>query len=605
MDALCRSFFLLSLLLASVVLAQNVPSPIVFPPSQYWDGSDGSWSSFSIRVGSPEQYLRVMPSTAGSATWVILTTGCDTNLRSSCAESRGALFNPNESTTWSDRGFFGLELNTNLNYSGSGSYGLETVGVGLADGPGMPLLEKQVVAGIIIEQYHLGVFGLNPQPTNFTTFNDPQPSFLTSLRGQNLIPSLSWGYTAGAPYRLKRVLGSLTLGGYDNSRLREPTQNFTFAPDISRDLVVGLQSITSSPDGGSSTTLLSSGILTYIDSTVPYIYLPIEACREFETAFNLTWDETSSLYLISDAARARLVEEKPSFTFRLGNTAQGGDTLDIVLPYDAFDLEATYPLVQNRSRYFPLRRAENETQYTLGRAFLQEAYLIADYERSTFSLSQAQFPTSDAAPLTQDIRPILSPTLANTTTPTSPPKPISKAVIAGSTVGGLAFLIALLALALYLLRRRRQQKQQAAREKASSAASDLAGSSPSSDTLPQDPNHKHELLGCESGAELPTPPEKYEVDGTDPPQLKDIHGGRSMSRSPLGVSSSSGEVMEVHGSHVVEMHGEGTAAHELMSAEEEGGEGRVEGQRYYELEAGVPERDEKGVRRERVRFSWM
>ena len=33
-----------------------------------------------------------------------------------------------------------------------------------------------------------------------------------------MIPSLSWAYTAGNQYRLNKVLGSLTLGGYDRSK---------------------------------------------------------------------------------------------------------------------------------------------------------------------------------------------------------------------------------------------------------------------------------------------------------------------------------------------------------------------------------------------------
>jgi len=57
----------------------------------------------------------------------------------------------------------------------------------------------------------------------------------------------------------------------------------------------------------------------------------------------------------------------------LSDVTAGGDTVRIVLPYAAFDLKAEYPLVQNTSYYFPLKHAANETQYTLGRTFLQEA----------------------------------------------------------------------------------------------------------------------------------------------------------------------------------------------------------------------------------------
>ena len=54
--------------------------------------------------------------------------------------------------------------------------------------------------------------------------------------------------------------------------------------------------------------------------------------------------------------------------------------MDIVLPYASFDLLASYPRVLNATKYFPLKRAANESQYTLGRTFLQEAYVFDGIE---------------------------------------------------------------------------------------------------------------------------------------------------------------------------------------------------------------------------------
>ena len=54
-----------------------------------------------------------------------------------------------------------------------------------------------------------GAFGLNTQPVNFTSLgNFSAPSFLTTLKDQGHIPSLSWSYTAGAKYR-KSLFDSL------------------------------------------------------------------------------------------------------------------------------------------------------------------------------------------------------------------------------------------------------------------------------------------------------------------------------------------------------------------------------------------------------------
>ncbi len=92
-----------------------------------------------------------------------------------------------------------------------------------------------------------------------------------SLKNQSIIPSLSWGYTAGAPYRLKKVLGSLTLGGYDASRFTPNQMNFTFSADDSRSLTVGLQAVQATGTFQGVMSLLPSGILSLIDSTVPEI----------------------------------------------------------------------------------------------------------------------------------------------------------------------------------------------------------------------------------------------------------------------------------------------------------------------------------------------
>lgn len=143
------------------------------------------------------------------------------------------------------------------------------------------------------------------------------------------------------------------------------------ADDVTRDLVVVLQSISYS--GSDSATLLSDPIDIFIDSTDPNFWLPDSVCDAFEEAFGLTMDETSGLYLINDTQHTNLVNSDAEVTFRLSDVTTGGDSVRIVLPYDAFDLTAEYPLVDNTSYYFPLKRAANETQYTLGRAFLQEA----------------------------------------------------------------------------------------------------------------------------------------------------------------------------------------------------------------------------------------
>lgn len=172
----------------------------------------------------------------------------------------------------------------------------------------------------------------------------------------------------------KQVLGSLTLGGYDQSRFTPNNLSFSFAPNTT-DLVVGIQSIVSTNANGSSNSLLSSGILAYIDSTVSGLTLPIEVCQSFEKAFGLKYNQTNGFYLVDDALHTTLLEQNANVTFTLGSTITGGTTINITLPYNSFDLHLSppVPLISGKTNYFPLQRAINTTRYVLGRTFLQEA----------------------------------------------------------------------------------------------------------------------------------------------------------------------------------------------------------------------------------------
>lgn len=190
------------------------PAPISWSPSQYWDGDDGLWSSFPLRVGNPEQNVRVLISTASEATWVVLPGGCPPNTPGitpslTCSQSRGELFDTSRSNSWSSLGNYSLGIEGNLGYNEPGSYGLDTVALGLSNATGGPTLQGQVVAGLQTFDYYTGFFGLGDQPVNLTSSTDadnitgttPHPSFLTTMKSQNLIPSRSWAYTAGANYR--------------------------------------------------------------------------------------------------------------------------------------------------------------------------------------------------------------------------------------------------------------------------------------------------------------------------------------------------------------------------------------------------------------------
>ncbi|KAF7712189.1 Uncharacterized protein PECH_003971 [Penicillium ucsense] len=454
--------------------ASPSPAALVIPPSEYFDGNDGPWSSFFIRVGTPEQTVRVLISTASPESIVVLSEyGCSRSVfetvPADCAVSRGTLFSVNQSTSWIDQGLFGINqqgvgFEANLGYDVRADFGLETLGTGLS---GLKL-KNQTVAGIAApEPFYLGIFGLNPQPVNFTSLgNHSSPSFLTSLKDGGFIPSLSWSYTAGAKYRLKQVYGQLIFSGYDTSRFTQNAVSFTMAGDITRDLVVYLQSISYS--GSSSSSLLSDPILIFIDSTDPNLWLPSKVCKEFENAFGLTIDHASGLYLVNDSHHTQLLASNAQVSFRLSDVSSGGDTVTITFPYEAFALKAKPPLVNTSSYYFPLRRAANASQYTLGRTFLQEAYLSADYERGIFNVSACSW--SDNAQQTIITVPpkgstpnSASPSCAgsacpqSTNTSSNRGSSLSQGVIAGIAISALVGVGIIAAMLLFLIRRQRQR----------------------------------------------------------------------------------------------------------------------------------------------------
>lgn len=171
-------------------------------PDRY--GNDGPWSSFALWIGTPWQSVEVFISTKASYIWAVLPEGCRSRDPPGCIKTRGGVYSPSSSPSWVYAGLFALDLEANLNYSVNGNFGFDTVGLGW-QGSGGPTLEHRVVAGIATTDFYLGQFGVAAKSINIT-LDDPQPSFLSTLWGKDLILSLSFAYTAGAPYRRSSIL---------------------------------------------------------------------------------------------------------------------------------------------------------------------------------------------------------------------------------------------------------------------------------------------------------------------------------------------------------------------------------------------------------------
>lgn len=146
----------------------------------------------------------------------------------------------------------------------------------------------------------------------------------------------------------------------------------------------------------------------------------------------------------------------------MAESATSPNFTSITLPYAAFDLNVSWPIVENPTSYFPIRRSQNGVN-VLGRTLLQEAYLTVDFERSNFSLGQAGFGA-------QAPKPKLVP-ITRRTYLTEPKKSgMSTGVKAGIAVGIVIGVITLIAVALFLFRRRRRRRQELQKEKEGASA---------------------------------------------------------------------------------------------------------------------------------------
>ena len=465
-------------------------------------------------------------------TIAVIPAGCPLGLNvPDCANARGHLYDSSRSSTWRRQGVSALSAQQNLGVYRTAEFGNDT----LTLGAGTPaVVPDQVIAGVNALEFWEGQFGVGVLPANADASGPAQASALMALHQQGTIPSLSFGYTAGNQYRAsivcqtgvltdvspgsKGVLGSLTLGGYDAARLHSNSLSFSITANSTQPLVVGVQSI-KTDFNGTSTTLLSSGIQASIDSTASEIWLPREACEAFERAFGLEWNDTAKIYPLNSSRHDALRAANPNVTFTIGRTAQGGDTVDIVLPYGAFDLAAQFPRwwTTQSIQYFPLHRAANASQYTLGRTFLQEAYLSVDWANSVFNVSQAAFPDNNA----QTIVAISAPGATSTPDTSQPSSSSSNGQTIGLAVGLTLGLLALIgaAVGFFFYRRRKSRRSKPQEEMAIETKPSPNSSSPtqSSPTTARAPGVQQELNAGTDNA-------IYEAPGAQSEPLREMLG---------------------------------------------------------------------------------
>lgn len=207
---------------------------------------------------------------------------------------------------------------------------------------------------------------------------------------------------------------------------------------------------------------LGEADLFTIDSSTPFLWLPESVCKRFETALGLNYDTNLQLYTFGHNASQHdaLINWNLTFNFVIADLPGSPKAVNISVPYSAFDLQLSYPFPGLNAtsssptiNYFPLRKAANNSQYTIGRAFLQEAYLIVDYERNKFSVHQATFAIDALANyrLVNIDKPDNNTLSDHDTSSSSSP---SKGVIVGIIVACIVAFTSFVAILIFCLRKR-------------------------------------------------------------------------------------------------------------------------------------------------------
>jgi hypothetical protein len=219
-------------------------------------------------------------------------------------------------------------------------------------------------------------------------------------------------------------------------------------------IMVSVQSISIDNTNSGTTSVTktngaTSTFLAVIDSTLPYLYLPKAVCDNFESLLGLRYDAATDLYLIN--ATQRIANADTKIHIVVSDTTAGLKTSkEIILPYSSFDLNVSWPISDNSIPYFPIRRSVGD-KAILGRTFLQEAYVIADFERNNFTVGRAVDSHSGLQTIVDIHSPLDQPSTS---------KKLGTGAIVGVAVGSVSGVL-LAAVAIWLLFLKRKRASQA------------------------------------------------------------------------------------------------------------------------------------------------
>jgi hypothetical protein len=185
----------------------------------------------------------------------------------------------------------------------------------------------------------------------------------------------------------KSILASLTIGGFDSSRLHKGTlrqgdRTSTLSPDdtvLPNNLSFSLRSYMRESKDRMNTFQRTWLENFNIDTSRVDSMLPEEFCVGFDSFLGLKRDNATQFLLVDADNHRRLWQRNPALFLEvsLGRTNDYyKDPVIFHFSYRELALNISGPLFPSNSMYIPIRCGAAGQPLTLGRAFMQKAYII-------------------------------------------------------------------------------------------------------------------------------------------------------------------------------------------------------------------------------------
>ncbi|KAJ6263374.1 Candidapepsin-1 [Drechslerella dactyloides] len=307
--------------------------------------------------------------------------------------------------------------------------GLDTVSIG-----GVPGIKSVSVGAIKTTRMNNGLLGLR----NITN----------QMYLQRLIPSPSWSYNPGSDDG--RRPPQLVFGGYDPTKyLPGSRQNHSMevASNGGPTMQVTLDRLFLNITGpekkktfATNSSLLGESINVIIDSSTPFCWLPRNVTDRIAQSVGAVWNATlgTTGYYVYNTSQ-------PAFENRVNATLAfhvdgAGDTWlfnSITVSQSLFLVPPTANVpADSKLNYLPLMPVDNADTYVLGRSFLQQMYLMANYHTMQFSLSQINLNSQSKAQYIKIDAP--APPVPSAPSSQPPPERPKSKSLSGSAIAGIA-----------------------------------------------------------------------------------------------------------------------------------------------------------------------